>query len=828
MPIDLKLLRSSISAGTVLEPRRIFTTLQRSTRFKRPSDEQGEVLDLWHSRRTKRDCTIKMNTGSGKTLVGLLVLQSSLQEKFGPAVYLTPDKFLTEQVLSEANELGVPVTHSESDAGFTSGQKILVANVSKLINGRSRFGVKVPEIGIGSIVVDDAHSCLSIIEEKFRLRIASSDEGYSDLLKLFRPSLEEQSLSQLMDVEAEDPVALAEVPFWTWKEKQIDVMKILHPLRKSSSLEFSWPLLDEHLALCTAIFGPGRIEIAPRFVPIDMIPSFANAKRRVFMTATLADDGVLVSHLGAAPSDIADPIRPSTGGDVGDRMILIPQEVNPSITDEDTRSLLVTLAKRVNVVVIVPSNRRADEFWRPVASEIAVADNIKLTTERLRREHVGLVVFVGKYDGVDLPGRACEVLAIDGLPEVVSLSDRRESNLLHGTKQSLRRQVQRIEQGIGRGVRGSEDHCVVLLMGARLIQRLNHPDAVAMLSASTRAQMELGRRISSQLQGKPITEIADAIELCLSRDEGWIQVNREALASASHIGPASNIESFVVSLREAFDVARTGNFAHAVTIAQSTVNVAGAHSRLQGYLKQQLAEYVWHQSPVDALRIQESAIELNSQLVKPPGSAKYTRMPTSTKDQAVAALEYFRSYGSATQYQISLRATLDDLVFSPTRTERFEGAFADVAPFIGYASQRPERDFGRGPDVLWLLGQLSFLVVECKSGVTSSSGRIAKSDCNQLSGSMHWFAAEYDSTCTAVPLLVHPHREPDAAATLHKNARIMDMDAVTSLVEAVRRFGDILASSSAQLDITTVASTLRHLNLTRDLLVSHFSRSPLP
>lgn len=69
------------------EPRKLFTTLNRSSRFRRPLDEQAEVLDNWFEKRDRKDNTLKMNTGAGKTLVGLLVLQSSLNEKVHPAVY---------------------------------------------------------------------------------------------------------------------------------------------------------------------------------------------------------------------------------------------------------------------------------------------------------------------------------------------------------------------------------------------------------------------------------------------------------------------------------------------------------------------------------------------------------------------------------------------------------------------------------------------------------------------------------------------------------------------------------------------------------------------
>ena len=92
------------------EPRKLFTTLNRSPKFRRPSDEQAEVLDGWYEKRTRKDNTLKMNTGAGKTLVGLLALQSSLHEGVLPAVYVTADNYLAKQVLREARELGISAT----------------------------------------------------------------------------------------------------------------------------------------------------------------------------------------------------------------------------------------------------------------------------------------------------------------------------------------------------------------------------------------------------------------------------------------------------------------------------------------------------------------------------------------------------------------------------------------------------------------------------------------------------------------------------------------------------------------------------------------------
>jgi replicative superfamily II helicase len=154
--------------GSIIDPRRIFGTLARDPRFRRPSDEQGEVLDKWFAVRTQVDNTLKMNTGAGKTLVGLLAMQSSLNEGVGPAVYVTPDVYLAKQVMKEAKDLGISVTDDPRSATYVSGKSILVINVYKFINGKSVFGVgsEGSKIPIGALVIDDAHACLAVVADQ--------------------------------------------------------------------------------------------------------------------------------------------------------------------------------------------------------------------------------------------------------------------------------------------------------------------------------------------------------------------------------------------------------------------------------------------------------------------------------------------------------------------------------------------------------------------------------------------------------------------------------------------------------------------------------------
>ncbi|MFC7986343.1 DEAD/DEAH box helicase [Streptomyces sp. NPDC057336] len=225
MPLNWDLIGTGDSEA-LLRPRDIYAGLA-SRPWPYLRHEQGEVLDKWFDRREQRDVVIKQNTGGGKTAVGLLIAQSTLNEGVGKAVYLTPDNYLAKQVRQEATKLSIATTDDPYDPAFTTAQAVLVTNYQKLLNGRSAFGVvgdgKEP-VDLGIVVVDDAHAALARTEDQFRLRVPASHETYGKLLELFADDLRHQSANAWAGLEDKDPTALAPIPFWAWANKHDEVL----------------------------------------------------------------------------------------------------------------------------------------------------------------------------------------------------------------------------------------------------------------------------------------------------------------------------------------------------------------------------------------------------------------------------------------------------------------------------------------------------------------------------------------------------------------------------------------------------------------------------
>lgn len=105
--IDFSKIGTGNTVDTVLLPREIFNALphKNAEKFQYPRDVQSQVWTKWHDRKDEDSLVIKMNTGSGKTVVGLLILKSCLNEGKSPAVYVCPDKYLVQQVIYASKEL---------------------------------------------------------------------------------------------------------------------------------------------------------------------------------------------------------------------------------------------------------------------------------------------------------------------------------------------------------------------------------------------------------------------------------------------------------------------------------------------------------------------------------------------------------------------------------------------------------------------------------------------------------------------------------------------------------------------------------------------------
>jgi hypothetical protein len=306
-------------------------------------------------------------------------------------------------------------------------------------------------------------------------------------------------------------------------------------------------------------------------------------------------------------------------------------------------------------------------------------------------------------------------------------------------------------------------------------------------------------------------QIVGVIRQVVEGDEGFRELSRDALVGVKY-GPAV-ITPIAPHLRRAYDAAVAGRSEEAVREADEAVNfaVSAGDERLAGWLGESLATYL---HPLDAVRAQaalSSAARRNPAVLRPLAGLDYRRVKPGGVQSQQASTSLQRSYVNGIALRLGVDALLADLVWDNERTEDTEAALAELATHLGIVSQRPERDFGRGSDVLWALGHDSFAVVEAKSG--ASGTMIWKKDINQLAGSVNWCKEEYGAGASVTPVIMHPRTVVEKTGTPPAGCRVLTPQTLEKLKEAVRAYATALAAGESYRDAQRVEEQLRHHRL---------------
>ena len=814
----------SKTANLTIDPRSIFMGLpSRESGYEYPRDVQTEVWKQWFSIRDNKECIIKMNTGSGKTVVGLMILKSCLNESKGTAVYVVPDSFLVKQVCNEARKLGISVTDDPDDIQFLRSQSILIINIQTLVNGKSKFGMRTDNnIPIGSIIIDDVHACLASIEEQFSVSIPITDNVYAKIIEVFSEDLKLQSENKFFEITQNgSPYDSMLVPFWAWQSKCNTVYKLIAENSEADYSKFNFQLLKESFHLCNCMISSRKIEITPKCIPIRQIKSFIGAKRKIYMSATLADDSAFVSALDLNHNGVTTIIAPEKADDIGDRLIVFPQIINKNISTDEIKYKLKELSQTYNTVVIVPSYKRA-EYWKDVADKTLNSTNMAEGIRLLTQNHVGLVVIINKYDGIDLPNTACRILAIDGLPTMRSLYDAFEKNATPRNKRLCGEQIQKIEQGMGRGVRSNSDYCAVCLIGRTLADIIYTSGGIDFFSDATKKQFELSEQLWDQIKGADINEIFSLFEYSLKRNENWVSLSREALDNVMY-SKVPRFDENVIAIRQAFNLAENEQYKDATSVIEERKNQV-CESDVTGLLKQHMAEYVNFYDSEASQQILLSAHSNNKALLKPLKGIQYEKIINRTNSQAEYFIKYITENNiGQNNYIIKLNSILEKLVFSQENTKQFEQALKDLSFMLGIFSNRPEDDYGKGPDNFWDIGDGNYLVIECKSGTITE--KINKHDCNQLNGSINWFDNMYTgSEFKQYPIMIHNSDTFDYACSPNIQIRIMTPELLSSFKENIIRFSELVVLNENYTNSIEIFKLLDRFNLLGTKIVNSYTK----
>uniref|UniRef100_A0AB33J831 DEAD/DEAH box helicase n=1 Tax=Prevotella sp. GTC17259 TaxID=3236795 RepID=A0AB33J831_9BACT len=797
-----KKIRSKVFVKEI-DPIQIYSNLDRQASAGPLRPVQEFVLKDWYdNHKDKRDIIVKLHTGEGKTLIGLLLLQSRLNKGKGPCLYVCPSKQLALQVSNDAKKFGIK--HQIHKPGekipdeFLESKEILITYVQRLFNGRTQFGIDNNSIKIGTIVLDDSHACIDSIRNAFSIKANRQSDIYKYFLSLFEASMRKQGEGTYIDIKnTESSYELMPVPYWDWIDKQNEVAEYMNQQQDCDEVKFVYPLLKDIWSDCTAYFTGSGIEIIPDYNLIHRFTSFTKADQRILMSATTQDDSFFIKGLMMSKESVMHPLTNSLTKWSGEKMILFPTRIDKSLNSDFIREIICYPSAKGNIskVVLAPSLWWGDDYEKRGA-KIAIGDKLPEEINYLRGggPYNHTVVFVNRYDGIDLADNQCRILVLDSLPSFGNLSDRYEQQCREVSDLIKTKIAQKIEQGLGRSVRSEKDYSVILIIGEDLVRFIKTSANQDFFSPQTLMQIRIGENVSNSVKDE-VTDINTAkkaflevTKQCLGRDEDWKQFYKETMDNIVLKEETHPLIDIITKEFRAEQACIKSDYNEAEKIYQDLINIYfNDNHQEKGWYLQLMAKCAYRRSKIDSESIQKTAHELNPYVLKPQ-HYNYKAITPINQKEITLIYNYLSKFKTYDDLQLKIDAILADLCFG-CKANKFEAALQEIGRLLGYISQRPDQQYNVGPDNLWVFPNgLDFIGFECKNEILSTRKYISKEEVGQMNNHIGWFEQEYGADKNIKYIHIHQTNIVSGKANYTKEVSIITSKELDKLKKNIKGF----------------------------------------
>jgi len=125
-------------------------------------------------------------------------------------------------------------------------------------------------------------------------------------------------------------------------------------------------------------------------------------------------------------------------------------------------------------------------------------------------------------------------------------------------------------------------------------------------------------------------------------------------------------------------------------------------------------------------------------------------------------------------------------------SNQFEEALAEFGHMLGFRTERPEKIYKIGPDVLWLLNNRLGMVIEAKSQKELNKP-LTKDEHGQLLNAEEWFKREYPHH-SCIRVSVHPNTRITKSVVAGES-KVLTLDMLRKLIVDLRHLLESLTNS---------------------------------
>ncbi|HBO6068009.1 TPA: DEAD/DEAH box helicase [Pseudomonas aeruginosa] len=774
-------------------PDRLFRDLPRR---KHPSlyDHQGQILRTYVSNTLDAsDVALQLPTGSGKTLVGLLLAEWRRRKFNERVVYLCPTRQLVNQVVEEAStKYGLSVEAftgqvkrymPEAKAAYLRGQRIAVTTYNSLFNVNPFF--EDPDI----IIIDDAHAAENYIAKQWTMRIHRFEDPtlFQAVISVLKSVIPDQSYTRLTGNwnSVDDLTWVDKIPTHQMEEIANELRDAISENAGDGDHRYVWRMLGDHLQGCQLYLSSTEVLIRPLIPPTWTHKPFSGAKQRIFMSATLGAGGDLERLTGRSK---IKRLQIPEGWDrqgIGRRFFVFPEM---SLDEAGSLALRRTLMSEAGrSLVLTPSSGSAEEIAEDVKSslryEVFRADDLEESKTAFTNTSPAVAVVANRYDGIDFPDDDCRLLFVEGLPRATNLQERFLMNRMGASLLFNERIQTRVLQAIGRCTRGLNDYSAVVVTGEDLPAYLTDRKRRSYLHPELQAELEFG---IEQSTGVTAAGILENFGIFLEHEEEWEEANQgilEMRESVSQLAfPAMDQLAAVVPNEIAWQAAMWNE--DYVSAYEAAREVLGGltDTGLRGY------RALWHYLAGSAAerasaegepgfdgnakqqfkKAKESAAGIPWLIALARGTKKEPSAADSNQEVVMLQVEQLEAH-------LASLGIIHNRTFSAFEKRireglqaagTFEQAQVLLGQHLGFNSGKKEID--ASPDPWWIIGDIA-IVFEDHANAKSEESTIDATKARQAASHPDWLREHVPGAATAsvYPVLLTPATKAKQGAIPH-------------------------------------------------------------
>jgi hypothetical protein len=493
-------------------------------------DYQSKMIDNYMQQAfKKRDVALELPTGSGKTLIGLLIGEFRRRKNKEKVVYLCPNNQLVNQVVEKAyNTYGIKVYgftgkvvdySAEAKSSYNRAETIAITNYSSLFNNNSFFA------DADLLIFDDAHSSENYIASHWSMDISRIEnrELYSSLVECLKDELDATHYNRMTNDRpmTEDSFWYDKLPNVKLINKISELIPVIDAQVTNSNLRYSWANIKDNLHACNMFLSWSSILIRPYIPPTLTHAPFANVKQRIYMSATLGESGELERITGVRKIYRLPIVSDWDKKSIGRRFFIFP---NASFQPSENLDILLKINENVNRTLMLVQDDKTASALKNVINEktdtqVFLSRDIEKGMDEFVASKNAIAILANRYDGIDMDGDKSHMLVLGNLQSATHLQEKFLTSRMAASVLFNERIRTRIIQAIGRCTRSDVDYAAVCVFGNDLENALLSPKKIVNYTPELRAELEFGYEQSTGHETQD--SLIELLNLFFERGEDW-------------------------------------------------------------------------------------------------------------------------------------------------------------------------------------------------------------------------------------------------------------------------------------------------------------------